>query len=390
MEDFSFVAVEDIDIERGLDRSHQVVVINNGLPKVVTVGEIADLVKIIEVVKDSVTTALPADKEEGDRYFIEGGDFALQYAEWNGSNWVLSPSKPDSLIFCNDTGIIIIRKADGFYEFTGGGGGSVTLESMASLINSAEEKETLAGGDLLSIRDIVSGLLRKISITKFLLNLKAEFDTVYAALNHNHTGTYQAAGSYLVASDITTKADLVGGKVPASQLPAYVDEIIDLIAVTDTAPLTANTGEFYFNSVSKRIYEWSSGSWGNPFDPQSSVVYVAINTNKTYRWSGSVMAALDEGVVLGETASTAGRGDHVKAAYDYSQEVHAPADAQKNSNITKAEIEAKLTGELTSHSHDMSGKLSIIAASCTGIHVLTQVEYDALTPKISTVLYFIK
>lgn len=30
---------------------------------------------------------------------------------------------------------------------------------------------------------------------------------------------------------------------------------------------------------------------------------------------------------------------------------HAPADAQKNSDITKAEIEAKLTGQITSHSH---------------------------------------
>jgi hypothetical protein len=30
---------------------------------------------------------------------------------------------------------------------------------------------------------------------------------------------------------------------------------------------------------------------------------------------------------------------------------HAPSDAQKNSNITKAEIEAKLTGEISSHTH---------------------------------------
>jgi hypothetical protein len=35
--------------------------------------------------------------------------------------------------------------------------------------------------------------------------------------------------------------------------------------------------------------------------------------------------------------------------------VHAPTNAQKNSDITKAEIEAKLTGELTSHSHAGGG-----------------------------------
>lgn len=38
-------------------------------------------------------------------------------------------------------------------------------------------------------------------------------------------------------------------------------------------------------------------------------------------------------------------------AYSHSQSAHAPSDAQKNSDITKAEIEAKLTGAITSHSH---------------------------------------
>ena len=38
-------------------------------------------------------------------------------------------------------------------------------------------------------------------------------------------------------------------------------------------------------------------------------------------------------------------------AYTHSQSTHAPTDAQKNSDITKAEIEAKLTGEITTHTH---------------------------------------
>ena len=40
-------------------------------------------------------------------------------------------------------------------------------------------------------------------------------------------------------------------------------------------------------------------------------------------------------------------------AYNHSQEPHAPANAQKNSDITKAEIEAKLTGVVNSHIHDL-------------------------------------
>lgn len=39
------------------------------------------------------------------------------------------------------------------------------------------------------------------------------------------------------------------------------------------------------------------------------------------------------------------------AAYTHSDVDHAPSDAQKNSDITKAEIEAKLTGAISTHTH---------------------------------------
>src|SRR4030042_2648895 len=48
----------------------------------------------------------------------------------------------------------------------------------------------------------------------------------------------------------------------------------------------------------------------------------------------------------------------ISGAINHSQASHAPVDAQKNSDITKDEIEAKLTGELTSHSHAGGGGLS--------------------------------
>ena len=42
----------------------------------------------------------------------------------------------------------------------------------------------------------------------------------------------------------------------------------------------------------------------------------------------------------------------IETAYNDSQLQRAPIDAQKNSDITKAEIEAKLIGEISTHSHD--------------------------------------
>lgn len=61
------------------------------------------------------------------------------------------------------------------------------------------------------------------------------------------------------------------------------------------------------------------------------------------------------GLSLGETSTTAYRGDKGKTAYDHSQLAHAPSNAQKNSDITKAEIEAKLTGQISTHSHTSDG-----------------------------------
>jgi len=59
----------------------------------------------------------------------------------------------------------------------------------------------------------------------------------------------QAAGSY---------ATLVSGTVPSSQLPSYVDDVVEYAALS-AFPATGETGK----------------------------IYVARDTNKTYRWSGS-------------------------------------------------------------------------------------------------------
>jgi hypothetical protein len=56
-------------------------------------------------------------------------------------------------------------------------------------------------------------------------------------------------------------------------------------------------------------------------------------------------------LILGEASNTAYRGDRGKTAYDHSQVAHAPSDAQKNSDILKSEIEAKLIGLISSHEH---------------------------------------
>ena len=47
--------------------------------------------------------------------------------------------------------------------------------------------------------------------------------------------------------------------------------------------------------------------------------------------------------------------NRINTAYTHSTAAHAPSNAQKNSDITKAEIEAKLTGAITTHTHSYAG-----------------------------------
>lgn len=63
-------------------------------------------------------------------------------------------------------------------------------------------------------------------------------------------------------------------------------------------------------------------------------------------------------LTLGTGSENAYRGDYGNIAYTHSQVAHAPSDAQKNSDITKEEIEAKLTGTIESHTHNYASSSS--------------------------------
>ena len=77
------------------------------------------------------------------------------------------------------------------------------------------------------------------------------------------------------------------GHVPASQLPSYVDDVLE--GTLSTFPATGETGK----------------------------IYVDTATNISYRWSGSQYVKVASDLALGETSSTAYAGDKGKAAYDH-------------------------------------------------------------------------
>lgn len=113
-----------------------------------------------------------------------------------------------------------------------------------------------------------------------------------------------------VANGIATLDD--AGKVPASQLPSYVDDVLE-------GYLKTEDGKFY-----------KEAAYTTAYTPEDGKIYVDLSTNKSYRWSGSTYVEIAGGVALGETEQTAYRGDRGKIAYDHSQTPHAPADAEAN------------------------------------------------------------
>lgn len=98
------------------------------------------------------------------------------------------------------------------------------------------------------------------------------------------------------ASDLSLASLDANGKVPAAQLPSYVDDVINGYLYE---------GHFYEDSAHTTEITGESGK-----------IYVDLETNKTYRWSGLAFVEVSESLALGETASTAYAGDKGKANAD--------------------------------------------------------------------------
>lgn len=195
-----------------------------------------------------------------------------------------------------------------------------------------------------------------------------------ANINHTHqmidiTGLDQALAAKLdenkvgVANGVATLG--ADGKVPQGQLPQAFIWII----VEDDYSLFPEEGIV-------------------------GVLYIDDTTNITYRWNGTTYITTSGDIIqltLGDGVDQAYPGNKGKIAYDHSQTNHAPADAQKNSDITQAEIEAKLIGDISSHGHTIE-KIAGLRGELDGkapsnhTHVMSEITglNEALDQKLNT------
>lgn len=126
------------------------------------------------------------------------------------------------------------------------------------------------------------------------------------------------------------------GLIPSSQLPSYVDDVLE------------------FNSVSDFPEEGESGK-----------IYIDLGENITYRWSGSTYVEISKSLAIGETSSTAYAGDKGKA-------------------------NAEAIAELQAKTYTATDVGAIPAVDIKSIKYITQAEYDALEDKDDTILYLVR
>lgn len=137
-------------------------------------------------------------------------------------------------------------------------------------------------------------------------DLNQALDNILVSLENLSDEIDSKASADSVIQALSTKADLVNGVVPAAQLPAFVDDVLNGKLINETT----------FQDENEDIY-----------DPESGKIYIDVETNKTYRWSGIKYIVISDSLALGETESTAGRGDYTKAAYDHSLSQGNPHNA---------------------------------------------------------------
>ena len=85
------------------------------------------------------------------------------------------------------------------------------------------------------------------------------------------------------------------GVVPSAQLPSYVDDVIDVYATYDKSA----------EGVLSNIQLFSNQEKTTPITPESGKIYIDVEGNYQFRWTGTQYATVGAPTVLGEVTSKA-------------------------------------------------------------------------------------
>lgn len=195
--------------------------------------------------------------------------------------------------------------------------------------------------------------------------LTNKIDNLTTAVNNRYTKTesdnkYQPKGTYATLG--------TDGKVPSSQLPSYVDDVIEGYY---------SNGKFYSDSAKTKEITGEGGK-----------IYTDLTSNKTYRWGGTAWVEISASLAIGETAGTAYDGAKgAKNANDIANlKISAKADRDRITSLesNKADKATTLAGYGITDAYtktEADGKYQPKGNYASATHTHT---FDSLTSKPTT------
>lgn len=116
------------------------------------------------------------------------------------------------------------------------------------------------------------------------------------------------------------------GLVPVSQLPSYVDDVVDVYATYTKSDVGVLTNIEVFSDSGKT----------QPVTGESGKIYIDVENNYQFRWTGTKYASVGAPTVIGEVAGTAYDGGKGKAIADKINEHVTKIDNPHS--VTKAQV----------------------------------------------------
>lgn len=174
--------------------------------------------------------------------------------------------------------------------------------------------------------------------------------------------------------DEIKKADLISGKVPASQLPSYVDDVIEGVMQNNT----------FFPSVSGTNVQ------------EEGKIYVDTTTDKVYRWSGSTYIEISATPTV-DNAPTSGSGNLITSGAVYTglsgkQNTTShivvsttPDQEGEDEPIANTEILNSITSIVTDESSEAGGTSTITITETNGTTTVLRVKNG--TPELFEAQY---
>lgn len=230
---------------------------------------------------------LPPAIRDGFCYYVESEN--KFYVDAYGSRKVLNdiPDELADLISDNNHRTVTDEQIAAWTEIAGIQPATTTKDGLMS----AADKEKLDGIDIpktgdASVSQVVMGNDSRLSDSRNAADVyswaKAETKPTYTASEVGAISTTEK-GAALGVAQLDNN-----GKVLSSQLPSYVDDVVEYDTYNEF-PVVGTAG----------------------------IIYIDLSTNKVYRWSGTRYVEISASLALGETESTAFRGDLGKEAYDH-------------------------------------------------------------------------